>query len=145
MGREVRLPMNGDARNDHLLPMNLSFAKCRLRLREAPFPLTPTLSPRERENRFLIWSAKRFWFVRRRAAQFPLPGGEGESHPDLELAPTLWFVERNGRRGSLSPRERAGVRGNRMLVNPMRQTYAGSRVQSAEFSFREILSPGRRS
>src|SRR3989442_8672743 len=42
-------------------------ARCETGLTGAPFPLTPTLSPRERENRFLIWSAKRFWFVRRRA------------------------------------------------------------------------------
>src|SRR6266566_3209188 len=30
--------------------MDLSFARCHLRLRNAPFPLTPTLSRREREN-----------------------------------------------------------------------------------------------
>src|SRR6266568_7524868 len=98
-----------------LLPMNLSFAKCHLRPREAPFPLTPTLSPRERENRFRIWSAKRFWFVRRRAAQFPLPKGEGQgegeqdvSQPDVPNAPPKFKGSKReiSFREILSPRER---------------------------------------
>src|SRR3989442_2070376 len=37
------------------------------------------------ENRFLIWSAKRFWFVRRRAAQFPLPKGEGQGEGEQDV------------------------------------------------------------
>src|SRR5437870_11333935 len=111
-----------------LLPMNLSFAKCRLRLREAPFPLTPTLSPRERENRFLIWSAKRFWFVRRRAAHFPLPKGEGQgegeqdvSQPDAPNAPPKMKGSKReiSIRGILSSRTRAGVRGNRSPVTAL--------------------------
>src|SRR6266704_2507263 len=104
--------MNGDARNDQLLPMNLSFARCQTGRTSGPFPLTPTLSRGERENRF----------------------------PHLELPTTLWLVQRR-RRGSLSPRERAGVRGNKTLANPMRQMHPGSRVHSAKFCFRGILSP----
>src|SRR6266705_1372976 len=100
-----------------------------LTIEGGPFPLTPTLSPRERENRFLIWSAKRFWFVRRRAAQFPLPKGEGQgegeqdvSQPDAPNAPPKFKSSKReiSFRGILSPRERASVRGNKLLANQTR-------------------------
>src|SRR6266705_2482048 len=83
-----------------------------LTIEGGPFPLTPTLSPRERENRFLIWSAKRFWFVRRWAAQFPLPKGEGQgvgeqdvSQPDAPNAPSKFKGSKReiSFRGILSP------------------------------------------
>ena len=50
----VRKLANSGDQQPFSLSMNLSFARCQLRLRNAPFPLAPTLSPGEREDRVLF-------------------------------------------------------------------------------------------
>ena len=117
----VRKPANGtDRRHFPLtpaLPMNSSFAKYQLRLRDAPFP-SPRPSPRGRgriasrsgtgPDALVCRETRAAWLpphepVLRKVPNWtderslpphpdPLPWGEGESLSELELAKRFWFV-----------------------------------------------------
>ena len=67
----------------------------------------------------------------------PLPQGEGAAHAAARIAPVPVTGQSPGEAGTLSLRERAVVRGNCALDNPLRalsKTYARSRAQPAPSS-----------
>src|SRR5881296_65080 len=72
---------------------------------EGPFPLTPALSPRERESVWpLVRSSEVLSFAFERATLLPLPEGEGEEAAEVSFASLLAACGCLGRRllGSVS-------------------------------------------
>src|SRR3989442_15718434 len=68
------------------LPMNLSFANA-LTIDGRPLPPHPGPLPwGEGESHSDLKLANRFWFVRRRAMQFPLPKGEGQGEGEQDVS-----------------------------------------------------------